>query len=241
VTKGKEPARFEGFPPGKVRQIPIPSQFFIDLLPAIEDLNELKITLYSFWRLSRAEGKYRFIARSEFDQDELLQKALGSSPAEAAQAVEEGLGLCTTRGTLLSAAYQDGTKSETIYFLNTPRGRAALHAIEKGAWNPAEEPPEHFELNHEPVSIFRLYEDQIGPLNPMIAESLQEAEALFPQTWIEEAFKIAAENNVRRWRYIETILQNWAQEGKDERRNPGESEESRQRYVRGPYSDLIEH
>ena len=241
MTEGSQPGSFQGFPPGKVRQIPIPTQFFIELLPAIQDIAELKITLYVFWRLSRAEGRYRFIAQSEFARDELLLTSLASTPVGAAEALREGLHLCLARGTLLSASFNSGGKDEVIYFLNTPRGRNAIQAIENGIWDPATEPPEHFELSQEPFNIFRLYEDQIGPLNPMIAESLQEAEALYPEAWIEEAFRIAAENNVRRWRYIEAILQKWSGEGKDERRIQGDSEEGRQRYVRGPYSDFIEH
>ena len=61
-------------------------------------------------------------------------------------------------------------------------------------------------LDVERPNIFRLYEENIGPLTPLIAEMLRDAEKTYPADWIEEAFKIAVENNVRRWRYIEAIL-----------------------------------
>lgn len=233
--------KFQGFPAGKIRQVSIPVQFFTELLPSIDHIGELKITLYAFWRLSRGEGNIRFIARSEFEDDELLMKSLADMPSASLTVLEESIQLCVERGTLLEVAVGEGEQAEVLFFLNTPRGRRAVDAISNGDWNPAEEMAEHFELKQEPVSIFRLYEEQIGPLNPIIADVLEEAEATYPQSWIQESFHIAAENNVRKWRYIEVILQRWSEEGKDERRNQGDSEEDRQRYIRGEFSEYIEH
>ncbi|MGI6380667.1 MAG: DnaD domain protein [Anaerolineae bacterium] len=42
-------------------------------------------------------------------------------------------------------------------------------------------------------------------LQPLIAEQLQQAEADYPPEWIEDAFRIAVESNVRNWRYIAAI------------------------------------
>jgi DnaD/phage-associated family protein len=67
----------------------------------------------------------------------------------------------------------------------------------------------------ERPNIFVLYEQNVGLLQPIIAEELQEAERAYPQEWIEEAFRIAVENNVRNWKYIRRILERWAAEGKD--------------------------
>ena len=64
-------------------------------------------------------------------------------------------------------------------------------------------------------NIFVLYEQNIGLLQPIIADELKDAESNYPQDWIEDAFRIAAENNVRSWRYVRAILQRWAAEGKD--------------------------
>ncbi|MDX1438147.1 MAG: DnaD domain protein [Anaerolineales bacterium] len=241
MTESGGQEKFRGFPAGKVRQIPVPSQFFTELLPQIQDAGELKITLYAFWRLSRAEGTYRYFSLEDLKKDERLMAGLGPSAEDADEALQAAVRLCVERGTLLKTSYMKDEAPLTIYFLNTPRGRMGVEAVGAGVWNPAEEPVEHFELSQEPVNIFRLYENQIGPLNPMIAEALTEAEAQFPEEWIYEAFQIAAENNVRRWRYIEVILQRWSEEGKDERRIQGDSEEDRQRYVRGEFSEYVEH
>ena len=78
-------------------------------------------------------------------------------------------------------------------------------------------------------NIFSLYEANIGPLTPMIADLLQEAEQTYPVYWIEQAMKIAVENNVRRWRYVEAILASWKERGRDEkdRRDAQEADAAR--------------
>ena len=54
---------------------------------------------------------------------------------------------------------------------------------------------------------------------------------------MEEAFRLAAERNVRHWRYVRAILQRWAAQGKDD----GKRGKDRRRYIQGPYADYIEH
>ena len=67
----------------------------------------------------------------------------------------------------------------------------------------------------EQPNIFTLYEQNIGMLSPMIAEELQDAEKLYPDSWIQDAFREAVDLNKRNWRYITRILERWAAEGKD--------------------------
>ena len=86
-----------------------------------------------------------------------------------------------------------------------------------------------------------LYEQNIGMLQPMIAEELQEAEQRYPREWIEEAFKIAAEANVRKWRYIRAILERWATEGRDDAEAGQGSQADRYRVIKGKYKDYIKH
>ena len=49
-------------------------------------------------------------------------------------------------------------------------------------------------------NIFSLYEQNIGLLTRLLAEELMEAEATYPEVWIEEAVRIAVESNKRSWR-----------------------------------------
>ena len=53
----------------------------------------------------------------------------------------------------------------------------------------------------------------------MIADTLREAEKIYPPEWVEEAMKIAVQNNIRRWRYVEAILKSWKEEGQAWRRS----------------------
>jgi DnaD/phage-associated family protein len=62
---------------------------------------------------------------------------------------------------------------------------------------------------------FTIYENNIGPMTPIIAEKIKLAEKDYPAAWILEAIKIAVERNKRNWRYIEGILNSWQTEGKD--------------------------
>ena len=47
---------FPGFPSGKLRLTQVPNLFFSDLLPSIDNLAEMKVTLYAFWALAQKEG-----------------------------------------------------------------------------------------------------------------------------------------------------------------------------------------
>jgi DnaD/phage-associated family protein len=66
----------------------------------------------------------------------------------------------------------------------------------------------------ERPNVFRLYEQNVGLLTPIIADQLIEATERYPLDWIEEAFAEAVNYNKRNWRYIRSILENWATEGR---------------------------
>ena len=55
----------------------------------------------------------------------------------------------------------------------------------------------------ERPNVFRLYEENIGMLTPMVADELRAAEEEYPSGWVEAAIREAAAGNVRSWRYIE--------------------------------------
>jgi DnaD/phage-associated family protein len=187
------------------------------------------------------EGKFRYLWLEDLLTDQRLMDGFGNTPKDSQSALEDAIDQAVSRGTLLSVEVQiEGTKV-TAYFLNSPRGRTAAQAIQRGHWQPTKGGHPPFELSQEPLNIFQLYEQHIGPLSPMIADALQEAEDTYPSVWIEEAFRIAVENNVRRWRYVEAILTAWQEEGRDERGVRGDSEKDRHRYIRGKFSEFVEH
>jgi DNA replication protein len=221
---------FNGFKEGKTRFTPLPAQFFSELMPLIDNLDELKVTLYVFWQLDRMEGAFRYLERDDFAQDGQLMKSLGKNEKQAQAALDEALDRVVARGVLLKANYEYEGEQRCWYFLNSPKGRAAIEAINKGLWQPSETMRVPDSLNLERPNIFRLYEEHIGPLTPMISEALRDAEQTYPQVWIEDAFRIAVENNKRSWKYIEAILRRWQEGGRDEQ-NRRDSEKDRRRYA----------
>jgi DnaD/phage-associated family protein len=222
-------APFHGFPAGKAHLTPIPASFFSELLPDIDHLGELKVTLFAFWFLDRQEGTIRYITRQDFSNDARLMAGLGE---DAAAVLEDSLARAVRRGSLLC--------NGEIYFLNSARGRAGLEALQRGEWQPEGGTHNPASLDLEQPNIFRLYEENIGPLTPMIAEMLRDAESAYPQTWIHEAFEIAVKKNARNWRYIEKILQSWQEKGRDGTHRE-DSEENRRKYVSDKWSDIFEH
>ena len=230
---------FAGFPAGKQPTTPVPSAFFTELLPAIDHLGELKVTLYALWALGRQRGARRCLRLEDLRRDQRLLEALAPQEKPAIEALHDSLERAVARGTLLRVD-PGSTGDEACFFLNSPRGRAAAEGLRKGAWSPDDDAPAPA-LDAERPNIFVLYEQNIGPLTPLIAETLREAEATYPAAWIEEAVRIAVENNVRRWRYVQAILEDWRTKGRDEREDLRQPEAARRRYVEGEFADFIEH
>jgi len=231
---------FSGFPPGKVLLVSVPASFFTQLLPEIDHLGELKVVLYAFWRLSQSEDQVRYLTRDDFLADDRFMEGLGASPEQAEAALDDALARAVARGVFLQAEVETGEAARSLFFLNTPKGRAAAEAVRAGRWRPTGEAAHPALVYLERPNIYRLYEEHIGPLTPLIAERLQEAEAVYPQDWIEEAFRIAVAQNVRRWRYVEAILERWQKEGRYDRTLGGDSEKDRRRYLNDEFADFYE-
>jgi len=210
TTKG-----FTGFPDGKVSTLQVPRLFFSELLPIIEDLGELKITLYSFWALAHKEGKVRFLRREDFLDDELLLAGFDKRPEKAVEKIKIAMEKTIARGTLLKVTVEYVAGKTDYFFLNSERGRAAVAGIESGQWLPESVAEDPVSLLRERPNVYVLYEQNIGALTPLIADDLRDAERDFPAAWIEDAIKLAVENNARSWRYVSAILDRWRSEGRD--------------------------
>lgn len=231
--------RFDGFPKHNGKPVPLPASFFSDLLPLIDDLDELKLTLFCFRALYQKEGQYRYLRYHDFTDDEYLMKSLSGKDAEAT--LNHALALACERGTILATDVTINGAQDRLYFLNTELGRRAVAQINAGAWKASESQSE-IEILPERPTIYRLYEDNIGPLTPMIAETLKDAEREYPTHWIEEAIQTAVENNARKWRYILKVLERWRAEGRSREITERHYQEpDGRRYVTGKYADIIEH
>ncbi len=179
---------------------PIPNEFFSDWLSEIDDLNELKVTLFALWFSANQEGAAHPLFVDDF--------------AEGLDAVDINLGLekCVQRGSLLKVT----SEAEDVYFLNSPRGRAAAESARAGEWVPSRR------ATATPVprpNIYRLYEENIGALTVLVADMLKDAEEEYSEKWIAEAIALAVKANARNWNYVEAILKRWKEEGYGKKQN----------------------
>lgn len=231
---------FDGFPAGKQPQFVIPSAFISDLLPRIDDLAELKITLYFIWAIQQREGRYRYLRRRDFINDEAFMAGLAGLDFAPDATLDAALGRACQRGTLLSVDLTIGGEVERLYFINTELGREAYAQVQRGEWKPGfTDSP--VEIIPDRPNIYRLYEDNIGPLTPLIADTLRDAEKEYPMRWIEDAIRVAVESNARKWSFVQAVLDRWHREGKQDAPAERPAEQDGRRYVTGKYADYIEH
>lgn len=178
----------------------VPDAFF-RLLKEITDAEELKVALYALWRIERMEGNFRALAENNFEAE-----ALGLNVKE----IRRGLKKCVERGILLRAEKD----AQVLYFLNSPRGRLAADAYLK-----VQAPQFANAVTLEKSNIFKLYEENIGALTPLIADTLKDAEQIYASEWIADAIGLAVKNNKRNWKYIEAILKRWKEDGRGEKQD----------------------
>jgi DNA replication protein len=224
---------FKGFSEENLTQIRIPEQFFRQVLFEIDDLNELKLTLYIFWRLERMESPTHYVLFSDLTGDSRFVQNLESDKTTSISTFEENLHKAVMRGTLLQADLIQEDGEDKIICLNSPKGRAVIEAVNRGEWKSAAGTIPPVDIYSDRPNIFKLYESNIGPLTPMIADALRDAESTYQADWIEDAFQIAVERNKRSWHYIEAILHRWQEGGRDDRKdkqNRRDTEEARRRY-----------
>ncbi|HEY2981251.1 MAG TPA: DnaD domain protein [Anaerolineales bacterium] len=204
----------------------LPDAFFHQLLQEIEDAAELKVTLHFLWRAQKMEGSSHGLRERDFDP-----KGLGL----AADGIRRGLEGAVQRGTLLKAENEAGI----AYFMNSPRGRASAEAFSNGQAGEASESAPAAPI--ERPNIFKMYEENIGPLTPLIADALKDAEATYSPEWAAAAIELAVKNNKRNWKYCEAILKRWKEEGRGEKQDRRDAEKDRDKYVKGEYADYVEH
>ncbi|MGQ9572990.1 MAG: DnaD domain-containing protein [Dehalococcoidia bacterium] len=240
-----EEGRFAGFPSGALATA-IPNLFFTAVLPRISDPAELVVSLYFFFAHRRKKGRPRFLTYAELAADDTLAAALDSLGGDA---LRRGLDGAVGRGTLLRLDVEpvrggdgDGGQMQELYFLNTPEGRRATAAVAAGQGDWARLRPSASVRREPKPNIFELYEQHIGPLTPLIAEYLKDAEGQYPASWFQPAFRIAVERNKRSWSYIAAILRRWQAEGPDYEEAGRDLERpAGKRPLSGRYRHLVRH
>jgi DNA replication protein len=221
--------KFEGFS-RRVRSIPVPSPMFGLLLEKIDDLAEFKTTLRVMYLLQEKKGFPRFLTHSELLADRTLVQALATDGQPDHERIELAVQKAVDRGTLVSAVGLDGDQEERLYMVNTEQNRVALASmVGPGGVVESGPSPEPWECVANKPNVFAMYEANIGLLSPMVADELREAEELYPEEWIEDAFREAVSQNKRSWRYISRILERWDTEGRNDGK-PGRNSKKSRRY-----------
>lgn len=223
---------FSGFQLTTEPGVAVPLAFFTDVLPQLSDLAEIQATLTVLRLVSQLGGYERPVAETAIVRDDCLRKALRieGSPNEPDRRIGIGLDLAVGRGTLLRVVASHGSERSVWYYVNTVANQAEVAAMGRGAAPPPAElwhegsPPL---VQPERPTVFRLYEQNIGLLTPLIADRLIDALETFPPEWIEDAIAEAVSYNRRNWRYIYRILENWMATGRGEAAEGGRHETHR--------------
>jgi DNA replication protein len=233
--------RFGGFPAiGKATVLP--NAFFGLILPLMKSPAALLTFMWVSKVTQEAKGDARFASEHQ------LWAHHGVLPSFAhigggREGLAAGLDECVDLGALLSVTVAGDGVEEALYFVNNPVSRRVIARARAGELRLV---PEKVVVPAAPSearpSIFRLYEEHIGTITPMVGDRLIEAEELYPPSWIEDAFREAAELNARNWRYIERILAHWAEEGRaNETAERDPLEEQKQRFLGGNLGKIVRY
>lgn len=225
---------FAGFP-ARAKATAIPKAFFSDVVPALTEPGALAVAVFAFDLLAGKRGFPRYVARADFARAPALHAHLAGL-GDPDELLDAGLRRAVVAGVLLRMRTGSAEAQEWLYFLNTPsdrRGMDAARRMQAGAPSVVDDDAPLPERQ----SIFALYESLIGTLGPGIADELTEAERLYPAEWIDAAFREAAQQNARSWRYITRILERWAIEGPDHAQTDGDPAGGR--YFAGKYGRIL--
>jgi DnaD/phage-associated family protein len=232
---------FQGFP--RIMDFtPIPNLFLNKLMPHINNIAELKITLYIFMSIYKKKGYPRFVTFNELLNNVSLVKSLKKNGETPEDTLFNALNLATKRGVILHLSVDNNNRIDDIYFLNTQSDAQAIQRLTSVDLNlvGSETKKVSTTLAKELPDIFTYYEENIGILTPIIADELKEAEKIYPNEWICDAIKQSVVQNKRKWNYISAILERWSAEGKNDgayRRDT--QKEDPDKYIKGKYGHMV--
>jgi DNA replication protein len=208
-------------PSGPIDDLPavsIPHELIRRLLLSRADGFELQVVMVMAL-ITRANGD----VDSPVSEDALLRHDLitfastsDGSPVQDESRIWQAVEQALVHGLVLRFIATDDDSERTWYLLNTSSNVRLIvkmasdpAAVPKSLWI-SDAPPR---ISADRPTVFRLYEQNVGPLTPLLAERLIRATETYPLDWIESAISEAVAYNRRNWRYIERILEQWATDG----------------------------
>ena len=195
-------------------QVPLPEPLLLRALNACSDLAELQAVVL-IGILTRSGNP---ISETAFLSHPTVQDtyAVVGAPRPGDERAAEALGRAVAHGLLLRFLTEDDVGSRAWVLLNTTENARYIARLAE----PGKILPEEFWVSESPPrvvidrpSVFRLYEQNIGPLTPLVADQLIKALEIYPAQWVESAIGEAVSYNRRNWRYISRILENWLADG----------------------------
>ena len=223
--------------PHKAGEVSIPESLFSQLLPTIDDANELKLILYVLYLIHQKKSIPQLITYQELSKNDVIGSITQKMGRTASEALSHALETALQEDILLHLSLDIENGKKDVYFLNNAASKKA--ASEKINLNDII--CQEIEIDAEKkANIFTLYEQNIGLLSPMIAEKLKEAEETYPASWIEGAFGEAVDLNKRSWRYISKILERWSSEGRGHGTSGGyNKKDDPDKYIKGKYGRIV--
>jgi DnaD/phage-associated family protein len=227
---------FKGFSSKGKHNIQLPPELFLDVLPDMQDLGEIKLVLFVFWYLQSRDENTGYALIEELLAEPIIEKVYGGDPAARRKNLRNSVDKAIADNILLL-----GSKNgKEFLFLNSPRGEAMLKGLKSGEWQPGDKDITSVPVSNVRPNIFALYEQNIGLLTPLMADTLADAEKIYPVEWIEDAVKIAVQRNARNWRFIDAILRGWKEKGRYEK-DQRPAAQDRKRDSEGEFGDFIKH
>jgi len=192
----------------------LPVEFFDRILVETKELPELKVVLHASYLAAR-QGTPAVALDDLLAADVVRSVAGPTSPEPGEVRLMRAVDRAVANGSLLRVSLQVKGQATTLLLLSSARNRGIvdrMRAADPSVWSELDLEPSAEVTLYRP-NVFGFYERHIGPLTPLIAEQLRDAERSYPQSWIEQAILTAVEYNKRNWRYVQTILTRWEETG----------------------------
>jgi DNA replication protein len=199
----------------RVGDVALPQAFFQAILPRVTDLSELKLVLFVAY-LGAQHGEKYGVPLSDLTQSEVMRSIVGTSSPEPAEVrLQRTMDKAVADGTIFRLKIRRGGDERAYFLPVSSTNRELLDRLKREDSDASVELDlgKHVDVTVYRPNIFALYEQHLGPLNPLLAEQLRDAERSYPRSWIEQAIIEAVHYNKRNWRYVQTVLSQWEDSG----------------------------